>query len=397
MSRAPTDAPARPVRAPAAGLAFAAVALGICAFGTVAFGVFDLGAVASPAGPATDADGYRLAVPPYAFRFPADHASHPRFRTEWWYYTGHLAAPGRAFGYELTFFRVALPQRRADSPSAWAARDLVFLHLALTDASSGRFRQHEASRRAALGLAGADSTRYSVWLDRSFARLDADSVTHRLRGEGDGFALDLALVPRKPPAIHGADGVSQKSAGPGNASHYYSLTRLETSGHVVVDDETLAVRGQSWMDHEFATNAMAATHEGWDWFSVQLDDGRELMLYQLRLEGGGVEPLSHGTLVERDGRTRLLALADFRVTARGRWRSPRTDATYPSGWAIEVPDEALALSLEPTLADQELVARGMGGVVYWEGSVRIEGTSRGAPVRGRGYVELTGYAGRAPF
>lgn len=354
-------------------------------------------ATAPAAAPVLDEQGYRLAVPPYAFCFPADHASHPRFRTEWWYYTGHLAAPGRAFGYELTFFRVALPQQRPAGGSAWAARDLVFLHLALTDETRGRFRQHEAARRAALGLAGADSTRYSVWLDGSFARLEADSLTHRLRGEGADFALDLALAPRKAPAIHGEGGVSQKSAGAGNASHYYSLTRLETSGRVVVDGETLAVRGQSWMDHEFASNRMAGTHAGWDWFSVQLDDGRELMLYQLRLKDGGIEPLSHGTLVEPDGRTRPLALGDFRVRALGRWRSPRTGGEYPSGWTLEVPGEGLSLTLTPTLRDQELVARAMGGIAYWEGSVRIEGERRGAPVRGKGYVELTGYAGRAPF
>lgn len=355
------------------------------------------GAGVAASGPPLDPDGFRLAVPPYAFRFPADHASHPRFRTEWWYYTGHLAAPGRSFGYELTFFRVGLPRRRSDSPSAWAAHDLVFLHLALTDETHGRFRRFEASRRAALGLAGADSTRYSVWLDGASARLAADSLTHLLRGAGDDFALDLSLVPRKPPAIHGAGGVSRKGAGEGAASHYYSLTRLATKGRVAAGSDTLEVTGESWMDHEFSSNRMAGTHEGWDWFSVQLDDGRELMLYQLRLKGGGIEPLSHGTLVEEDGRTRPLALADFRVRARGRWRSPRTGAEYPSGWTLELPREALSLALEPALADQELVARGMGGVAYWEGSVRVSGTSRGAHVTGKGYVELTGYAGRAPF
>lgn len=347
--------------------------------------------------PRTDADGFRLALPPYAFRFPADHAAHPRFRTEWWYYTGHLAAPGRAFGYEATFFRVGLPQRRGASASAWAARDVVFLHLALTDETRGRFRSHEDGRRVALGLAGADSTGYRVWLGDAFARLEGDSLTHHVAAAAPDFALDLALVPRKAPAVHGAGGVSQKSAGAGNASHYYSLTRLDTRGRVVVDGDTLAVRGESWMDHEFASNALARTHAGWDWFSVQLDDGRELMLYQLRLANGGVEPLSHGTLVGADGRTRALALADFGVRATGRWKSPRTGAVYPAGWTLEVPSEQLALTLAPTVADQELVARRMGGVVYWEGSVRVRGTSRGRPLAGRGYVELTGYGGRAPF
>lgn len=354
-------------------------------------------AFAAPAGPPVDADGFRLVVPPYAFRFPADHASHPRFRIEWWYYTGHLDAPGRAFGYELTFFRVALPPRRVASPSAWAARDLVFLHLALTDATRGRFRSFETARRAALGLAGADSTRYHVWLAGSSAALGPDGLGHRLRGEADDFTLDLALVPRKPPAVNGRDGVSVKSAGAGNASHYYSLTRLDTRGRVVVDGDTLAVTGESWMDHEFTSNGLAQGLAGWDWFSVQLDDDRELMLYRLRRTDGGVEPFSSGTLVGRDGRARPLGPGDFRVRATGSWQSTRTGGAYPSGWEVELPGEALALALEPVLADQELVARSMGGVAYWEGAVRVRGTSRGVPVAGRGYVELTGYAGGAPY
>lgn len=344
-----------------------------------------------------DAQGFQLALPPYAFEFPRDHAAHPRFRTEWWYYTGHLRSHDERFGYELTFFRVGLPSLRPQSPSAWAARELVFMHVALTEESRGRFRHHEEARRVAMGLAGADSTRYQVWLGEASAGFAEDGVTHRLRAAGPKFALDLSLVSEKSPAIHGANGVSQKSAGLGNASHYYSLTRLATTGVVVRDGDTLKVEGRSWMDHEFATNTMAATHAGWDWFSVQLDDGRELMLYQLRLKSGAVEPLSHGTLVERDGRTRGLRLSDFRIESTGRWTSPRTRAVYPSGWVLRVPGEQLVITLEPTVKDQELVVPSMGGVAYWEGSVRLKAVSRGLPVKGTGYVELTGYTGRAPF
>ncbi|MEO5988792.1 MAG: lipocalin-like domain-containing protein [Candidatus Eisenbacteria bacterium] len=344
-----------------------------------------------------NAEGFQWAVPPYAFEFPRDHASHPRFQTEWWYYTGHLSSKAQRFGYELTFFRVGLPRFRAQSPSAWAARDLVFMHLALTEESAGRFRHHESARRASLDLAGADSTRYRVWLGDAFAGFAADGVTHRLRAAGPTFAIDLSLVSGKPPAIHGENGVSQKSPGRGNASHYYSLTQLATTGVLVRDGDTLQVEGRSWMDHEFATNGMAATHAGWDWFSVQLDDGRELMLYQLRRRGGTVEPLSHGTLVERDGQTRALELAEFHIESTGRWTSPRTGAVYPSGWVLRVPSIALEITLEPTLKDQELVVPSMGGVVYWEGSVRLKAVSRGVPVQGTGYVELTGYTGRAPF
>jgi predicted secreted hydrolase len=355
-------------------------------------------AVADPA-PARsgDAPAWRASDAPRAFVFPRDHAAHPEYATEWWYYTGHLRAGERRFGFQLTFFRIGVDPARGTSRSAWAAREFLFAHAALTDERQGRFVFDERIARPALGMAGADSVRYRVWIDDWSAALAADSLTHRLACGARGFGLWLDLEPRKLPVIHGEAGVSRKSAATGNASHYYSLTRLETDGRVVVDGETLAVRGESWMDHEFASNRMAGTHAGWDWFSVQLDDGRELMLYQLRLKDGGVEPLSHGTLVEPDGRTRPLALADFRVRALGRWRSPRTGGEYPSGWRLEVPGEGLSLTLTPTLRDQELVARAMGGIAYWEGSVRIEGERRGASVRGRGYVELTGYAGRAPF
>ncbi len=349
----------------------------------------------APAGPPADADGFLRADRPWAFHFPADHASHPRFRIEWWYYTGHLAAPGRSFGYELTFFRVGLPQRRAASPSAWVAHDLVFEHLALTDETRRAFHSFETARRVALGLAGADSTRYHVWLGEASAGLAADGVTHELRGAAPDFALALALVPARPPVVHGEDGVSRKGPGPGQASHYYSLMRLATRGRVVVGGDTLAVNGTSWMDHEFTSSGLDTSLAGWDWFSVQLDDGRELMLYRLRRHDGGLAAASSGTLVEADGRVRRLALDDVRVRASGRWRSPRTGGEYPSGWVVEVPSARLALRLVPTLADQELVARSMGGVAYWEGSVRVE--PEGAGPRGQGYVELTGYAGGAPY
>lgn len=343
-------------------------------------------------------DGYRLAVPPYAFVFPLDHAAHPAYRSEWWYYTGHLRAGGREFGYELTFFRVGLPVAAGGKrDSAWRARHVIFRHLALTDESARRFRTQERADRQALDLAGADSTRYLVWLGDDYAGLEADRTTHRLVGHGDDFALDLRLVPEKPPVVHGELGVSQKAAGMGNASHYYSFTRLATRGRLVIDRDTLEVTGRSWMDHEFGSNQMQETHAGWDWFSVQLSDGRDLMLYRLRQKGGGLEPFSSGTLVEADGRSQHIAYADFDTGPTGEWRSPRTGGRYPSGWRLRLPNEGIELTLSPTLPDQELVVNSMGGLAYWEGSVRVTGKSAGKPVTGQGYVELTGYAGRSPF
>lgn len=348
-----------------------------------------------------DARGFRLAVPPYAMEFPRDHASHPEYAVEWWYYTGHLESGARRFGYELTFFRVGVAPPGAPppsaSPSAWRARDVLFAHLALTDESKGTFRHHERAQRPALGRAGADTARYRTWIGDWSAMLAADGVTHRLDARADDFAFALDLVPVKPPAIHGVDGVSQKTAGEGNASHYVSLTRMPTLGRLVVDGDTLAVNGTSWMDHEWGSGRLGPAHAGWDWFSVQLDDGRELMLYRLRMKSGAPEPLSAGTLIAKDGRTRHLRLADFDVRATGRWKSAATGAEYPQGWRVRVDSEGLDLAIEPTLRDQELIAKAMGGVVYWEGACRVKGTSRGAPVTGRAYVELTGYAGAPPF
>jgi predicted secreted hydrolase len=354
----------------------------------VAFGV----ALAAESG---DGAGFLWADAPWRFEFPRDHASHPAFRTEWWYYTGHLASNARHFGYQLTLFRVGLDRGRRAGESAWAPHTMMFAHLALTDEASQRFTFAERTSRVALDLAGADSTRERVWIGDWSAWLDADGTTQRLSAH-DAFALDLALRPAKPPAIHGRDGVSRKGPGLGHTSHYYSLTRLNTSGTLVVGGDTLDVRGLSWMDHEFGSGALAPNQSGWDWFSIQLDDGRELMLYVLRLADGGVEPLSSGTLVERDGRTRPLALRDFSVRALSSWTSPASGGRYPSGWRVAAPALGLDLTLEPTVRDQELRTGAGHGIVYWEGSVRVRDAARGGRPVGRGYVELTGYAGPLP-
>lgn len=347
---------------------------------------------------ATDRDGFRLALPPYAFTFPLDHAAHPGFRHEWWYYTGHLRSGTRSFGYELTFFRIGVPVADSvDSGSAWRAHQLLFRHLALTDEQGDRFLSDDRGERQALDLAGADSTRYLVWIGDDYAGLEADRRTHRLVASTDRFGLDLHLTPDKPPVVHGEHGVSQKTAGAGNASHYYSFTRLGTRGRLVLGRDTLAVEGASWMDHEFGSAHLADTHAGWDWFSVQLADGRDLMLYRLRLKDGGLEPFSSGTLVDSSGRVRHIRYDEFDTGPTGEWVSPRTGGHYPSGWIVRIPGLGLELKLTPTVLDQELVARSMGGLAYWEGSVRVTGTSAGRPVTGQGYVELTGYAGKSPF
>jgi predicted secreted hydrolase len=333
---------------------------------------------------------YKQAVPPYRFRFPRDHAAHPDYQTEWWYYTGRLRSGNRRFGYELTFFQVGINPWLKQSRSAWALHTVYFAHLALTDENRRVFRFTEEVTRPALGMAGSKTDRYHVWLHDWSARLLSDDRTHHLLAAGPEFGIDFKLSPKKPPVTHGHDGVSQKSAGVGRASHYYSLTRLETEGTLTVNGERLPVTGLSWMDHEFGSNQLAEDQAGWDWFSLQLDDGRELMLYRLRLKDGGVEPYSSGTLVQRDGTWKHLPLSAYEIRPTGQWKSPKSGAVYPHGWEIRVPQEGIALKVEPTLAEQELVPEGVA-VRYWEGSVRVTGTATGG-----GYVELTGYSREIP-
>lgn len=339
---------------------------------------------------------YKLAAPPYEFQFPRDHASHPDYRTEWWYYTGHLSSGDRTFGYELTFFQVGINPIRRISGSQWSLHTMFFAHFAITDEDGGTFYYTENISRPALNMAGAHEDRYRVWVGKWFAALLADESTHRLHAQSAKAAIALDLIPAKPPVVHGFNGVSQKAEGKGQASHYYSMTRMETTGTLTLNGEDYLVSGLSWMDHEFGTNQLTSQQKGWDWFSIQLDNNRELMLYVLRLKDGAIEPASSGTVVHGDGTWTHLELSAYSIEHTGVWNSPKTDGTYPSGWMIRVPGEDMELRVTPTVKDQELVTGSIVGVTYWEGSVRIEGRDQGKPVTGSGYVELTGYVGRVP-
>lgn len=348
---------------------------------------------------------FRQALPGYRYAFPRDHGAHPAYATEWWYYTGHLQArDGRRFGFQLTWFRTALAPRIARR-SAWAARDLMFAHFALTDESGKRYLFADRIGRANLGLNGADANSPTprVWCGDwtlQFGGKSGQTQTSRASAQSDApatrglrFALALSQQALKPPVIHGENGVSRKSAGVGRASHYFSFTRLQTRGLLQLGDEKLAVTGQSWFDHEFGSGQMATNQVGWDWFSLQLSDGRELMLYRLRLRGGGTEPLSSGTLVEKDGSTRHLKLSDFRLAPGPTWHSPQSGADYPLTWKVTLPIEKMSLDVEAVLPQQELRPERSGrNLAYWEGSVRASGSQNGKPLRAVGYLEMTGYA-----
>lgn len=342
--------------------------------------------------PGQAAQDFRLAEPGWEYAFPRDHAAHPEFKTEWWYYTGHLQGEqGEPFSYQLTFFRVGVRPPDPRARSAWALNTLYFAHLALTDIGGKTFTFHEKVGRGALGMSGADTDRYRVWIDDWQAGLDGEA--HHLKAGAGEMALDLKLTPAKPPVIHGQEGISRKAAGEGFASHYYSLTRLDTQGSLTFRGRTLQVKGQSWMDQEFSSSQLAPYQTGWDWFSLQLDDGHDLMLYVLRHQDGTPDPFSSGTLVDPGGAPRHLKLADFAIQVLGTWKSPRSGGVYPAAWKIVLPEQGYELEVRPTIPDQELVTSQSTQITYWEGSVQVSGKRHGRPVQGRGYVELTGYAG----
>jgi predicted secreted hydrolase len=356
---------------------------------------------ASSAPPASRAT-FEPARAPYVFSFPADHAAHPAYQTEWWYFTGHLrTAQGRRFGFELTFFRFGLrpgEDRPKPGQSRWRGTQVFPAHFAVTDEQGHAFAYSERFVREALGMAGASSTTLALhagdWTLRGEPMKDPRFERMHLHAADGDNALDLLQIPQKPPAIHGRDGVSRKAACDSCASHYYSYTRLRTSGTLLYAGTRYAVDGISWMDHEFGSSELQRDETGWDWFALQLDDGRELMLYLLRRSDGGVTPESSGSLIERDGSVHYLGLGDFSVGARANthWHSPHTGASYPSLWTINVDSADLHLTVAPVMADQELAATN-GGISYWEGAVDVEDIDGGGHHLGVGYVELTGYAG----
>jgi predicted secreted hydrolase len=353
---------------------------------------------------------WRLALPGWHYEFPRDHFIHPDFKTEWWYFTGHLADEhGNRFGYELTFFRQGLrpPSTRNGETSRFLVNDLKFAHFAITDLSSSQFHFQQKLSRGAFHEAGFSPSFANAkegepveprspaspiklaWLeDWSLEYLGGQSFA--LHAKSEGTALDLHLTNTKPWVIHGENGVSQKADGPGHASHYYSGTRLTSEGQLTIGNKTMRVTGESWLDREWATNQLAPGQAGWNWFSIQLDDGTELMLYQMRRTDGSLDPNSSGTFIARDGASRHLRRDDYQLTPESYWTSPATNARYPIAWQLSIPKLGIALRITTPLSNQELVVK---PIIYWEGLIDVDSLRSGAKVRGQGYMELTGYAG----
>ncbi len=333
------------------------------------------------------AAGWRTAEPGLRYNFPRDHHAHREFKTEWWYFTGNIAdETGRRFGYELTFFRQGIrpPNESREQLSRFVVGDLKFAHFTVTDAAGQRFRFFQKTSRGSFGEAGFDEGERLAWIEDWSLDMKADGV-FVIRAAGADASIAFELRSSKPPVIHGAAGISAKASGEGHASHYYSLTRLTTAGELRVGDRRFSVRGESWFDHEWATNQLARDQVGWDWLCVQFRDGTELMLYGMRLAKGEIDPSSSGTFVAADGAATHLRRSQLSMTPRRFWKSKTTGAKYPVEWRVEVPERKLDFVVRPVLDNQELV---LPPLTYWEGAVDVVGQS----VSGVGYLELTGYA-----
>ena len=335
---------------------------------------------------------WATALTPREFSFPADHAAHEDYRVEWWYYTGNLASEdGRRFGYQLTFFRTGL-HKEPTNPSKWAVRDLYTAHFAISEVSSKKHYCFQRNSRQGIEQAGTDADQYRVWNGNWEAKLTGEN--HRLEASDSEVAIDLTLAPGKPPVLHGDGGLSQKGGSEGNASYYYSFTRMPTEGKVRIGDETFMVTGNSWMDHEFSTSFLEPGQLGWDWMAIQLDSGVDLMLYRMRRANGTTDPYSSGSVIGKAGDLRHVTAVDYTMTPSKTWESTQTGAAYPLHWQVAIPSLNYELQVTPAFESQEMTTADTTGISYWEGAIEINGRGPQGKVSGRGYMELTGYVGQ---
>jgi len=335
---------------------------------------------------ATAPEQFARITGPEPLAFPADHAAHPGYRNEWWYFTGNLAAAdGRRFGFQYTLFRFGLPPDEAAAASDFAADAIWMGHLALSDLDQERFYNCERFARGALGLAGATADRW--WL-RDW-EVDRTETGWRLRAGCEEFSLELVLDPAKPVVFNGRAGYSRKGPEPGNASRYYSLTRIDADGSLVLHGTPQELAGLAWLDREWGSSQLGQDLDGWDWFALQLADGRDLMLYRLRTDSGSASRFSAGTLVMPDGTATMLEHGDFELAATTWWRDDE-GIRWPVGWRVRVPVAGLDMRVKAAFDNQRWDTR----VEYWEGAVEVLDAANPATPIGRGYLELSGYAAR---
>ncbi len=328
---------------------------------------------------------YRAVQPNPNYRFPRDHFEHPEYRTEWWYYTGNLhTRDGHPYGFELVFFRVGERALNTTNTSAWRVDDLYMAHAALTDLKKGTFHSMQRLNRAGPGIAGASFAQQRIW-NGNWQSL-WKGTTQELTALTDDFQFQFVLTPVKPLVIHGLHGISQKGEGAGHASYYLSFPRLAVTGSLQSEGKTEGITGEAWMDHEWFTERLDPSQIGWNWFSVQLENGTELMLYDMRRKNGNQDPYSSGTLIYPSGKTTHLRSADFSLRPLRYWTSARNGAHYPVEWEIWVPTQHIHLICKAVVENQELSTGTTERDSYWEGAVTYSGTHTG-----KGYLEMTGY------
>ncbi|MBR7629946.1 carotenoid 1,2-hydratase [Aeromonas popoffii] len=322
-------------------------------------------------------DNFKKALPGQPIQLPADHGAHPDYRSEWWYLTGNLKdEQGREYGLQWTLFRQGIEQEiKSDNP--WLTPQLWLAQFAITDLGKGSHQQDERTSRQGPGLAGASGGEY--WIKEWVLTSRGESLfPATLRVQSKVGDLTLQISAAKPVVLQGKQGYSEKS--PGNASFYYSYPRLTLSGTLTLDGETRTVTGQGWFDHEWSSSVLADWQSGWDWFSLQFEDGRELMLFRLRTKAGRTEPENrYGILIERDGSSRVLSPDDITLTPGKTWRGPKGQA-YPVEWQLKAAD--MNLTIRARQPNQAMTGR----FDYWEGAVTVEGDAKGL-----GYLEMTGY------
>jgi len=333
---------------------------------------------------------WREVTGPPELSFPRDHGAHFDYRTEWWYVTGLLTdEQQQRFGFQITFFRQGLaPGGPEPGSSNLRARQIVAAHLAVADISDQRFHHAERLRRVGGGLAGVSQTDLDVWLDDWKMEHDSGVIEVRARDPKHRIGLELELRPQRQVVLHGEHGYSRKGEDRGNASVYLSWTRLQVTGELELGGSPVTVQGMAWCDHEWGSSQLGAEVVGWDWFSLRLDDGRDLMVYRLRHADGAADLYSSGTVVRPGGGSSTLGRDDVEVDVLRSWLSPATGARYPTRWLLRVPSEGIDLELRALLEASELDGTATTGVIYWEGPVMASGSQRG-----EGYVEMTGYAG----
>lgn len=339
-----------------------------------------------------DTTGFEKAIKERKFEFPKDNGAHPTFRTEWWYFTGNLMSKeGRRFGYQFTVFRNAISPINTDTASSWRSNQIYMGHFAVTDIDNNKFYYFERFSRDGNNLAGAEAKPFRVWIeDWNITESGAGKYEFpnvRIKANEKDVNLDLELVLSKPVVLQGQNGLSQKSNEVGNASYYYSATRIETKGTINIEGKDNVVEGSSWLDREWSTSALADYQKGWDWLSLQVDNNVEVMYYQLRNKDGSIDKTSKGSIIFPDGKKENIRADEVELKVTDEWKNS-DGKFYPSGWTLKIPSRDISLKIRPAIKNQELNV----SVKYWEGSVIIEGTYEGKNITGRGYTELTGYA-----